>query len=46
MNVKGAATNGLIPKNCGKSKSTAWNRDYYTPKEVGLRGRKTTQKLQ
>lgn len=30
---------GPIPKNCGKCKSAAWNRDYYTPKEVGLRRR-------
>jgi hypothetical protein len=30
---------GLIPKNCGKCKSAAWNREYYSPKEVGLRRR-------
>lgn len=30
---------GPIPKNCGKCKSATWNRDYFTPKEVGLRRR-------
>jgi hypothetical protein len=30
---------GPIPRNCGKCKSAAWNREKFTPIEIGLRRR-------